>query len=367
MQDIHHKLKKLTTSEIIEIFIDNHKHIWNAMKSTEHGYLNKFTNPHHLEGSVWTHTMMVLKKAEDYEYDNLIKLACLCHDIGKVYLYEDIEDKNIRRFTNHEAVSTFYAREVLKTFQEKYFLHITEVQYILSLVSQHGSLYNFFVDGRIPQTNHFKIADRFDSNTFSGLIKLYKCDHEGRFYNEKSLNDKSVYNDFEDILTIMEINEHKSIIRKYKANLIILIGLPRSGKSTWVSEQNFLQETIIISRDDLVMKYGIGNSYTEKRKSLTDEQQLKIDKEIQSNFNLAVKNSKDIVVDMTNMSKKSRNKWTKNAHGYYKKAIMFIEDKNVLMSRMTKEKNIPETVIDSMMKSFVYPNTEEFDTIILKG
>jgi predicted kinase len=344
--------------EIIEIFIKNHTQIYQDMKNCEHGFLGKEPNPHHLEGSIWTHTMMVLKKAEDYGYNDIIKLSCLCHDLGKPYVYEDIIDKSRRRFTSHEAVSTFYTKEVLKSFKEVLNLSQSDIQFILSLVAQHGSLYNFFEYDRIPQKNHHKIVDRFDTDTFASLFKLYKCDHEGRFYTGDKTN-KDVYEDFETILELMEIRDNSVEVKEIKSpHLIVMIGVPRSGKSTYVKSLNYN----VVSRDDLVEKHGTGNSYNEKWKSLTKTQQKHIDTELMKNFQNLVKEGKNIVVDMTNMSKKSRKKWL--VKNYKKTAVLVIESKSVIMERMTSDKNIPEYVVDNMMKSFVYPNLEEFDEVM---
>ena len=105
-------------------------------------------------------------------------------------------------------------------------------------------------------------------------------------------------------------------------------------------------------------------------KSLNDcktAEQKEIDSLLMTQYQEALKLEKNIIVDMTNMSKKSRKKWLNDSKtsGYFKLAKVFIEPKSVLMSRMTPEKSIPEFVIDSMMKSFVYPNLEEFKRVDL--
>jgi hypothetical protein len=43
--------------------------------------------------------------------------------------------------------------------------------------------------------------------------------------------------------------------------------------------------------------------------------------------------------------------------------VLLIESKETVIGRMNQEKNIPEYVIDSMMKSFTFPDYEEFDVI----
>jgi hypothetical protein len=169
-------MKELTTSEIIEIFQKNHYYIWQDMVKCEHGYVGKFPNPHHLEGSIWAHTMMVMKEAD--KLSTIFKLAALCHDLGKPYVYEDL-DNGKRRFACHEAVSVFYAREVLRSFD----LDILETQRILDLVSQHGVLRNWQdKDGRIPEKYHSRIANMFTLDSFQDLAIFMECDANGRFF-----------------------------------------------------------------------------------------------------------------------------------------------------------------------------------------
>lgn len=354
-------MKNIEISEIIEIFHKNHLPIQTGMALTEHGYKGKL-NPHHLEGTVWTHTMMVLKQAEQESI--IIKLAALCHDIGKAYTAVDIDETERRRFTSHEAVSTFYTKEVLESYNEVCELSKEDIDMIIFLVSNHGALYNFFEDGRIPRKHFSKLAKRFKSVQFAQLIKLYLADHEGRFYDKvSSRNDYMIYDDFNDILDYMEVLEFDENVKCYQNVITVMIGLPRSGKSTIVS---MLKDTVIVSRDELVLKHGIGDNYSEKWKSLTDEQQKEIDAELLKVFNDTVKSEKDIVIDMTNMSKKSRRKWLSNKlNNYLKRAVLVITSKQTCLSRNTEEKHIPAVVFDNMMKTFVYPDFEEFDEIVL--
>jgi predicted kinase len=170
----------------------------------------------------------------------------------------------------------------------------------------------------------------------------------------------------DDINSITKLMKNEEDTKTFTKKLTVLIGPPRAGKTTHCSK---LTNSVHISRDLLVEEVGKDTTYSEKWKSLSDLEQGDIDKLLNKNYQDALKSGKNIIVDLTNMSKKSRKKWLSDSktEDYLKVAKVFIEPKSVLMGRMTEEKNIPEYVIDNMMKSFVWPSLEEFDLVELQG
>ena len=61
--------------ELKQFFVNNFKPLYQIMVNCDHGYSDK-KNPHHLEGSVWIHTQMVLDELS-YETDNTLLVAAL--------------------------------------------------------------------------------------------------------------------------------------------------------------------------------------------------------------------------------------------------------------------------------------------------
>jgi predicted kinase len=142
------------------------------------------------------------------------------------------------------------------------------------------------------------------------------------------------------------------------------MGLPRSGKSTY---RKALTGTVI-SRDDILMEYDSEKSYSEIWETLSSGDHKEIDQKVQKRYQEAVKNKEDIIVDMTNMSKKSRKKWLSNPglKDYHKRGVVFSTDIETCISRNSGEKNIPVQVICSMARSFSYPRYDEFDYIEMR-
>ena len=136
--------------------------------------------------------------------------------------------------------------------------------------------------------------------------------------------------------------------------VIILIGPPLSGKTTWIRE-NF-PTTEVISRDEIVMEVYGSRNYTEAFKNVD---QKEVDKVLTQRFldaNLAKKN---VIVDMTHMASKRRkqnlNYFTSD---YYKLAVIFpilsedeYERRN--QKRIEEEnKNLPMAIVKSMISSY---------------
>lgn len=351
-------------NKLIEWLIENETDLVLEMQETFHGYMGIEDNPYHMEGSIWTHTKMVMDQADKFNTIELY-IAAMLHDIGKVKVWEDKPESKRRRFTSHEAVSTFMAKPILEKLQETY---IFDKMAVLETIAKHGSLYNYFTDGRINPKHFEKIASSFKSKKALEMLKdFYYCDHEGRIQEVPSAPIEYVINDFDTIIKMID-DTYKGTQVLPSKQVTVLIGTPRSGKSTYVANKypngtaGFVD---VISRDDLVEEYGEGKTYSEKWKSLSKEGQKDIDKKLQEKFHSSGKIGNSMIIDMTNMSRKSRRKWlTDNKlKDYYKKAVLVLVDKETVMSRMNDEKYIPEGVIDSMMCSFVYPDYNEFDHI----
>lgn len=149
--------------------------------------------------------------------------------------------------------------------------------------------------------------------------------------------------------------------------VIILIGPPLSGKTTWIRE-NF-PTTEVISRDEIVMEVYGSRNYTEAFKSVD---QKEVDKVLTQRFLDANKEKKNVIVDMTHMASKRRkqnlNYFTDD---YYKLGVIFpilsdeeYEKRN--QKRIEEEnKDLPMGIVKSMISSYQPITSDEgFNKVI---
>jgi predicted kinase len=139
-----------------------------------------------------------------------------------------------------------------------------------------------------------------------------------------------------------------------------LIGVPGSGKSTWVAEQDWAITCAHISTDKWVEIYAkeVGRTYSEV---FTDFMPTAVDlmaKEVV----VAREMGRDIIWDQTSVNIKSRNRKFNMLPDYEHIAIVFKtpEHKELMRRLMNRPgKEIPDHVIASMIASFEMPTEEE--------
>lgn len=151
--------------------------------------------------------------------------------------------------------------------------------------------------------------------------------------------------------------------------LFVLVGLPASGKSTWRNE--YLKanpDTVVISQDDLIEAFAKANRLTYSE-AFQQADLRKYEKQVYADFEAAVAQGKDIILDRTNVTAKGRAQFLKRlSPDYTKTAVRFIAPDDVLSYRLRKRaktdgKFIPDYAIRNFKSSFVEPTLDEFHSI----
>jgi len=164
------------------------------------------------------------------------------------------------------------------------------------------------------------------------------------------------------------LNEQDDTVQN---EIIFLIGLPGSGKSTYISkikQQHPEKNYVVLSTDDIIEREAqkLGLNYTQVFDTLDRDE---TNAEFFSNIKKAVEDKKNIIIDRTNISKETREEILNLISLDYKKiAIIFKVPEKELQKRLKNRedktgKHIPPEVIQKMSDEFEQPDKKEFDEI----
>lgn len=348
--------------KLVNWFIKNFSDYYLDMMKSQHYVDPLQPNIFHAEGSVWTHTMMVVTWIEAFykpklNYEDYIVLLTtgMLHDLGKPSceeLQEANHEKPIRNsFKGHEGVSVHLGIAVLKALKQDFPTVYTDevIELIIKLVGTHGvAIDNSDLDPRFTTLRTF----------------FRECDKRGAI----RMVDEGLFSQY-------EARKYSPVQKNAVKELIIVTGQPCSGKSTLIQEK--YPDYTVVSRDSFLMKYstevlGLTGSYNEIYKELkkNDEYSKEVDREFEKELTNIAKNSSKVVIDMTMMPLSSRRKMCNKFPNFKRKSIVMLSDMDTINKRNEERAKLgkyisPKTFL-SMQQSFVYPVLDEgFESIEL--
>ena len=139
-----------------------------------------------------------------------------------------------------------------------------------------------------------------------------------------------------------------------------LIGVPGSGKSTWISNQNWIENCVVVSTDEFVEDYAkeVGSTYSDVFEDY-------MPKAIQLMMNRVIwarENNKDVIWDQTSTTWASRKRKFNALPDYEHIAVVFQTPEEQEHSRRLASrpgKVIPDHVLHDMIWNFEMPTEEE--------
>lgn len=148
------------------------------------------------------------------------------------------------------------------------------------------------------------------------------------------------------------------------AKVYMLIGVPGSGKSTWIASQEWAKDCVIVSTDKLIELEAArqGKTYNDVFKDYISEATRLMNEDIRS----AVETGRDIIWDQTNTSRKTRKSKLTQVQGYYKIAVVFKTPEETEWRRRLGNrpgKTIPEGALKAMADGLQVPVDGEFDEV----
>ena len=139
-----------------------------------------------------------------------------------------------------------------------------------------------------------------------------------------------------------------------------LIGVPGSGKSTWYSNQEWMQNMVYVSTDIYVEKFArrLGKTYRE----VFDQVMPRAVRLMMRKVVKARENQQDVVWDQTSTTMISRARKFRSLLDYDHVAVIFpVPDLKELERRLNSraDKHIPRDVVWNMIVNFEEPSEEE--------
>lgn len=161
---------------LLHWFQTTYPELKHSLLQCNHNFDDTDSNPYHVEGDCWSHTMMVCKIAELKGYDIVVQVAALLHDIGKPTSRKVNPYNNHIQFFGHEACSAKMAEPLVKDLVQRNFLkNMDEAEEVLELIALHAYLYQ--------ESDVDVIYEKFQNRLvfFKHLLELSVCDDLGRF------------------------------------------------------------------------------------------------------------------------------------------------------------------------------------------
>jgi predicted kinase len=139
-----------------------------------------------------------------------------------------------------------------------------------------------------------------------------------------------------------------------------LIGVPGSGKSTWINNQDWINDCVIVSTDNHVEQYAksVSKTYSE----VFDEYMPTAVNLMADDVNKAKKENKNIIWDQTSTTVNSRKRKFRMLPNYEHIAVVFkTPDLKELTCRLNNRpgKTIPWNVVSGMINGFEMPTEAE--------
>lgn len=152
------------------------------------------------------------------------------------------------------------------------------------------------------------------------------------------------------------------------SELVMLVGIPTSGKSTYVQKLkklDYWKDAVVLSTDNYIEQYAkrVGQTYNE----VFDDVIGDATKELELQLNFAKENGKNIIWDQTNLSKKTRKNKLRKIPSSYARGIVYFEvslEEALERNKHRQGKFIPESILKRMWHQLEIPTREEdFDYV----
>lgn len=151
-------------------------------------------------------------------------------------------------------------------------------------------------------------------------------------------------------------------MKQIENGMILLIGLPGSGKSTWAERYSKNRKHTVSISSDKIREELYGDEATQGDNN-------KIFSLVRERAEEALKDCKDVIIDATNMTIKDRSAYFDIAKTYEATVIGILFDIPVEECKRRNSKRdrvVPDFVYDKMMKRYEQPQLSEGFTMLIR-
>lgn len=332
----------------------------------------------HGEGTAYEHTRRCIEALENivgygtsYEPQNrVLKIAVLFHDIGKG-VTTTFTKGNWHSY-GHEIEGEKITRRIL--WNE----YMDDRERVCKLVRWHMDALNIF-NSKNLFNSFYRLATHVDK--ISDLYKVKLCDILGSdMQNQeiKNLNIKQVEYFSQlgmllcdsvktfPIMDAMYFNgKHCLADKKGIPTVVMMIGLPGSGKNTYIDEKyakDGVKPWVILSRDDI--RYELGFCGKDEKVVLSSEKEGIVSEVFNERLVNAVKEKKNVVINNINLKRKYRDGYKELLKTYNVWYEYVYAEAPTLEDNIERRKGqISAQIFEQMIDKFDFPSVEEYQTL----
>lgn len=338
--------------DILKEFLKNQT-LFKSMRDCHHFYNNNI-NPYHLEGDVWTHTMLVYNQADEMDYIELI--MALCHDIGKVFTRKYNEKTGKVTMYGHANASIQPTIDFISTLEKQGILTKEEILHFIGVglpaMANHMVYYQ-----NLDKADYFSFS-RFETikKEISHYIeRMADMDSKGSICKKEIVKGKKTN-------IVEKPFKHKKHIDGLPS-IIIWTGLPGSGKDYLAN----IYFDNIVSFDNCRIELYKENVSKNKWLNLSDkeiynnafkfcnENNVDLNKKLRKKVIQLTNKGENVCICNTSLTRKSRRKLINilgpNKFNFILNQVFAPTD--VILKRNTNRssKTVPIDVINRMMKN----------------
>lgn len=324
----------------------------------------------HKEGNAWNHTILVANEMHKIINNQLsgislnekkiLMIAALCHDLGKATTTYFDENEKTWKCKSHGNAGEKITRNLL--FDER---NPWVREEICWLVRWHMNFHHLLDKENTTQFEELKRLSNGNS-TIEKLLWLNVADSLGSKSKENSKEIvEEKFNEIKNLATGYSCfnKPYKKSKRKSKFSMYIMIGVPGSGKDTYIKK--FLPNLESISRDDIREEMTHGNVQGRKLQ-LDNTKEAIVTDIVNSRIKACCEKSTSFIINQTNMKKRYRTELKETALKYGTPNIIYVyvEAPSIEECKERRGHGKWDSIIDRMWGDFEFPDRSECDELI---